>query len=225
MNEKQLNEQESLELITRMIQNSKKNLGQGGGNAFLLWGYVCAITALVVFAVVYFTKEPALNWLWFAIPVVGFPLAWWQERKRPPRVITYIDKVIASVWRSLSLFGICGFCVVLWLYQMLAETPLVIWMLMIPMSLIFCSLGSMITGNLLRDKWMSLSAATVFVLSFFILLDLAIPVTDRTMYYFSSMINAYPVYALCFVFMMIIPGHRLNNKEKKETKSLAAAAS
>ena len=37
MEDRELNEKESLELITRMIQNSKKNLQVGRGNQFLLW--------------------------------------------------------------------------------------------------------------------------------------------------------------------------------------------
>ena len=36
MEDRTLNEKESLELITRMIQNSKKNLEVGSGNIFLL---------------------------------------------------------------------------------------------------------------------------------------------------------------------------------------------
>jgi hypothetical protein len=217
MEEKQLNEQESLELITRMIQNSKKNLGQGGGNAFLLWGYVCAITALVVFVMAYFTKQLAWNWLWVAIPVVGFPLSVWQGRKRPPRVVTYLDKVIASVWRNLSLFGICGVWVVLVVYAIMdGQTSNMI--LLIPMSLLFCSMGSMITGSLLKDVWMQISGAVSLILSFYLLID----ILGGAMFSFGSpsfyfdVLHTYLLYALCFVFLMIIPGYRINSKGKKD---------
>ena len=40
MENKKLNEQESLALITQMIQNSKKGLVVGSGNSFLFWGYL-----------------------------------------------------------------------------------------------------------------------------------------------------------------------------------------
>ena len=49
MEDKELNEQESLKLITQMIQNTRRNLDTGSGNMFLLWGYVSAIVTLVVF--------------------------------------------------------------------------------------------------------------------------------------------------------------------------------
>ena len=40
MEEKKLNEKESLEIITRMIQETKNKLEVGDGNMLLLWGYL-----------------------------------------------------------------------------------------------------------------------------------------------------------------------------------------
>ena len=45
MEERKLNEKESLELITRMIRNTKHNLEIGDGNIFLFWGYL-TVTAI-----------------------------------------------------------------------------------------------------------------------------------------------------------------------------------
>lgn len=39
MEERLLNEKESLELITQMINSSKKNMEVGQGNIMLFWGY------------------------------------------------------------------------------------------------------------------------------------------------------------------------------------------
>lgn len=76
MEDKRLNEKESLELIAQMIQNTRKNLDAGSGNMFLLWGYVSALIALVVFAGVYFTKNPVWMWGFWGIPVVGYTLSY-----------------------------------------------------------------------------------------------------------------------------------------------------
>ena len=43
MEDKKLNEKESLELITQMIQNTRRNLDTGSGNMFLVWGYVSVL--------------------------------------------------------------------------------------------------------------------------------------------------------------------------------------
>lgn len=72
MEDKKMTEKESLELITQMIQNSKKNLRLGNVNILLLWGYLCAITALVVYVLILITGNPLWNWVWLAIPVIGF---------------------------------------------------------------------------------------------------------------------------------------------------------
>ena len=40
MEDKKMTEKESLDLITQMIQNSKKNLRLGNVNILLLWGLV-----------------------------------------------------------------------------------------------------------------------------------------------------------------------------------------
>ena len=55
MEEKKLNEKESLELITQMIRQSRKNIGTGSGNRFLLYGYLAVVLAVVVFALVSIT--------------------------------------------------------------------------------------------------------------------------------------------------------------------------
>ena len=50
MEDKKLNEKESLELITQMIQNTRRNLDTGSGNMFLVWGYVSVLVTLTVLA-------------------------------------------------------------------------------------------------------------------------------------------------------------------------------
>ena len=46
MKDKELNEKESLELIARMIRNTRRNLDTGSGNSFLVWGYVGVLVTL-----------------------------------------------------------------------------------------------------------------------------------------------------------------------------------
>ena len=55
MEDKKLNEQESLALIAQMIQNSKKGLVVGSGNSFLFWGYLTLAVSIAIFVLLYFT--------------------------------------------------------------------------------------------------------------------------------------------------------------------------
>lgn len=70
MEDRKLNEKESLELITQMIRNTRRNLDAGGGNMFLLWGYVGVVVTLGVLAVWYLTGNTVALWGFWALPVV-----------------------------------------------------------------------------------------------------------------------------------------------------------
>ena len=108
MKERKLNEKESLELIAQMIQNSKKNLQVGRGNQFILWGWLGTITSLVVMGMLMLTNNPMWNWLWFAIPIIGWPVMMWQMKKETKTVVTFTDKVLKSVWISIGGIGMTG---------------------------------------------------------------------------------------------------------------------
>ena len=63
MEDKKLNEQESLALIAQMIQNSKKGLVVGSGNSFLFWGYLTLAVSIAIFVLLYFTGSQSWFWL------------------------------------------------------------------------------------------------------------------------------------------------------------------
>ena len=58
MEEKKISEQESLELITRMINQTKKDLSVGNGDSFLMWGYLSAAISLAVIVMLLATNDP-----------------------------------------------------------------------------------------------------------------------------------------------------------------------
>ena len=66
MEDRKLNEKESLELITQMIQNTRRNLDAGGGNMFLLWGYVGVVVTLGVLAAWSLTENTVALWGFWA---------------------------------------------------------------------------------------------------------------------------------------------------------------
>ena len=98
MKDKELNEKESLELIARMIRNTRRNLDTGSGNSFLVWGYVGVLVTLAVWAGVTFTGNPVWMWGFWGIPVVGYLLMFLLLRKRQKPVKFYLDKILERVW-------------------------------------------------------------------------------------------------------------------------------
>ncbi len=100
--------QESLNLISNMLNNSRRDILQSSAKYFLLWGAMLAATSLIVYALWHATGNAAWNLLWFAMALVGFPLAMMMGRndKVPQNIIS---KQVGQVWLAYATFtfGIC----------------------------------------------------------------------------------------------------------------------
>lgn len=105
MEEKKLNEKESLELITRMMQNTKINLEVGSGNSLIIWGVSTLIANIIVFILLYFTESPMSFWAWMAVPVIG--TIWTKlASNSKAKVTTKIDKMVSNLFRSILYISI-----------------------------------------------------------------------------------------------------------------------
>ena len=202
MEERKLNEKESLELIAQMIQNSKKNLQVGRGNQFILWGWLGAITSLAVMGMLMLTNNPMWNWLWFAIPVIGWPLMMWQMKKEEKPIVTFTDKALRAVWMSIGGIGITG----LLLLAIYAKNM----MLMLPGASILMAIGVFITGAILDDRKTKTSAfSTLFVI---MMASCHIVFMKDDFYWY------YITFALGFIGILVMPGYHLNKEAKKHVQ-------
>lgn len=200
MEEKKLNEKESLELITRMIQNTRRNLDTGSGNIFLVWGYVGALVTLAVLAGVYFTKNPGLMWGFWGVPIIGYLLTYLLMRKRQKAAKSYIDKVLMQVWMILGL--VCMMIV-------LMATDTERFEIILPLCAVVMSLGSIITGCIIRYTMFLVFPVLGLVWGMKSLFD---ALTQGTSYV--SLLW----FVAIVVFAMIIPGHILNYRARKENR-------
>lgn len=200
MEEKKLNEKESLELITRMIQNTRRNLDTGSGNIFLVWGYVGALVTLAVLAGVYFTKNPGWMWGFWGVPIIGYLLTYLLMRKRQKATKSYIDKVLMQVWMILGL--VCMMIV-------LMATDTERFEIILPLCAVVMSLGSIITGCIIRYTMFLVFPVLGLVWGMKSLFD---ALTQGTSYV--SLLW----FVAIVVFAMIIPGHVLNYRARKENR-------
>lgn len=199
MEERALNEKESLELIARMIQNSKRNLEIGGRNIFLLWGWLGTLVPLMVLGAVWKTGNPVWNWLWFLIPLVGWPVQYWLTRKEEKPVITYTDRVLNVVWRTVGIVGMLG---ITWLCFIVNNMSL-----MLPGVILVVAIGSVLTGHLIEDRFLAGAAYVSLALA---VVAWAVCLTAElswNLYYF--------VFSACFFLMLVVPGWVMNKKKKR----------
>lgn len=192
MEDKQLNEKESLELIARMISNTQQKLEKGNGLPFLIWGYTTILVSLVVWYFFSTTGNPDWNYLWFLIPVIGFPTMMRIIRKQEKGVKTYIDRIIGYVWIA---FGIGGLVV--------STSAIFLWNLPILFIIVLMmGTGTAITGMIIRFKPIIFSGFAGILLS---LLCLIVKGYESIL-----------IFALIFLVIMVIPGHILNWKGRKK---------
>ena len=195
MEERKLNEKESLELIAQMIQNTKNRLETNCGMPFLFWGYTTIFVSLLVWFLVVTTRNYYWQYLWFLLPIIAGTGTYLSTRNQQPGIKTHLDKVINYIW---LVFGITGF-----LISMLA---MFFWQLPILfMVLLLMGMGTTLTGLVIGYKTVTI-CGTLGALS-----------SIGCLFY--PGLNQILIFAPVFIFMMVIPGHVLNHAARKQKKS------
>lgn len=205
MEERTLNEKESLALITQMINSSKKNMEIGQGNIMLIYGYFTTALSIVLFALISLTHNFIWSWGWMLMFVI-WPIMSYRQRQKPPTVVTYTDKVISKVWQVMGWMFIVTFLTIGIIEFSFARY--IDFILMLPLSLIYCGIGVSITGIIIQERWMTYTPLIAFIIAIYMLTMLMIGEKATTLWYL--------YFGLSFVFMMIIPGHIINHKAKKQ---------
>jgi len=187
-----LNEEESMALIAEMIRNTQRKMERGAGTPMLVWGYATVLATLVVWAGATFTNDYRVQFLWFLIPVIG--LTWMLfQRRQPPEVRTYVDKVVSYIWIVMGWSGFIVSC--LSFMGVIRTTILFIITLMMGQ-------GSVLTGLVTRFRPLIIGGIIALLLSVALL-------------YLHTLGPHLLIFALAFVAMGIIPGHILNRRAKK----------
>lgn len=163
MEEKNLNADQSIELIQQMIRGTRRRLTFGSSNLFLLWGYLLAATAIGIFVLLKTTDSRAWLWLWLPAAATGGAVTWWHNKFRAPQVKSYTDRLLEQIWGCiaalvvLSAFLICG-------YDPWAVDPLFPTLLLI-------GAGLFISGQVIRNKYMYYVSCIIIPISFGITRD------------------------------------------------------
>ena len=204
MKENKFSEKESLELISKMIQQTKQNLQVGSGNKLLYYGYTAVITSIVVYLLCKFTSQMAWHNLWFLmfIPGICEKIFFKQSKKQ---VVTYTDKAVENVWRVINSLFILSIITIL---VMGFVTNVFVFIPMLPLSLLYVGIGTACMGVIMNEKSMTYFPVISFVISIYMLIHLLI---DRS---FNLEWNL--LAGLSFLLMMVIPGHILNHKSSKQ---------
>ncbi|WP_165157016.1 hypothetical protein [Parabacteroides sp. ZJ-118] len=192
MEDKNLTEKESLELIARMIKETQNNVARYAAYPLLIWGYLTTFIAVVVWFAIFKYEFYQIQYLWWSLPVIAFPLTIYFSRKSGKRgAQTYMDRITNRVW---GIFGCVGFLLSFFAFFQAVDIYFLIPLLM--------GMGVAISGCVTKYNPMIVLGIVGIALSFSLLF---IHGLDRLL-----------IFAAIFVVMMIIPGHLLNEKMKQE---------
>ena len=197
MEEKKISEQESLELITRMINQTKKDLSVGNGDSFLMWGYLSAAISLAVIVMLLATKDPRFAWLYMAIPIAGFTasgIKTYKAKRKSHVASTYASNTINNVWAIISaVFAVYAISCLLHFGEVRS------WI----------GIGSYTTGVILKEKSIQMCGLLGVVIGTGLLRDFVCGEQVISIMQMGQMV-------LSFVITLIIPGHILNFKARKQ---------
>lgn len=211
MEEKRLDAQESIELITRMIRNTRRRLERHSGRPYLVWGYTTVVISLLNYTLNVVGAAPEWSLTWFLIPVLGFVLMRLFPEKKSTEPRTEIDRIVNSLWLvcTLSLIPIFILC----LFHGWSYRPSLFALITLVMSI-----GSTATGLIVRSRiyttagLLGMIGTAAIALWDYYLKQLPDPqLIDSRM-----LNNEILIFAVVFLVMMVIPGHIINYRTRHE---------
>ena len=202
MEEKRMNEAESLELITSMINDSRARMTKNLGTPFLIWGYTTVAVSICQAVIVACVEEfyPYL-WGWFAIPVVGW-LLMLLFNKQEKTVTNYIDRCINALWCAT---GVAAFIL-----------PFM-GVFVFPSVIMLIGVGTATTAAVVKDKIVKrIGYAAIFssLLFPFVRLLLSRLFTLEQFAGRERYLVECIIFAVIMFLLLVVSGHILNYKKK-----------
>ena len=125
---KEMTAQESLALITETFNKSRKDILRSSAKYFLLWGALLTVFSLVIYLLWHLTGKPQWNFLWFAMPAIGYPLAALTGRYNHTLPQNEVSKMLGGVWGVFGAFAITLSAIAIFLVPMHVTLIIVIIM-------------------------------------------------------------------------------------------------
>lgn len=138
---KEMTAHESLSLIAQTLNNSRRDILRSSSKYFILWGAILTFLSLTIYGCWHFTGNPSWNLLWFAMPLIGYPLASLIGKKDKGLPKSELGSMTGWVWTVFGAFSISLSAIAVFLVPM--HVTLII--------VIILGLAESISGVLLKN--------------------------------------------------------------------------
>lgn len=209
MEERNITEAESIEIITSMISRTKERLVKGCGNILLMWGYVSVAVAALIWVLLVTTKHPAINWLWFLIWLIGgtaTPIMAKRQR-REMGVMSYTDRLTSNMWSVVGWSAIASVFLCLGFLLIGGKDS---WSMMLAFALIIVPMAEIMQGLIIKEVSLIAGGGIGLLIGLFTVCCISAHVALMATWFM-------PLFIIAFAAMMIVPGHILNAKAKRES--------
>ena len=106
METNELTPEKSLQIINEAIEKSRKDFEKNSGSPMIIWGSVVLIFSIVILLLLKMTGNLSWNFLWFGIPVLGWPLSsLLLKGKCKNGGKSFISNTIGQVWITYGIFA------------------------------------------------------------------------------------------------------------------------
>lgn len=207
MEERKITEAESIEIITSMISLTKDRLVKGSGNILLMWGYLIVAVTALIWVLLVTTNNPAVNWLWFLIWIIGgiaTPIMAKKERVASGSK-SYTDKLTSQMWSVVGLTGIASALLCLGFLVIGGKDS---WSMMFAFALIIVPMAEIMQGLVIKEISLIAGGSIGLLTGIFTTCCISAHVALMASWFM-------PLFIIAFAAMMIVPGHILNSKAKR----------
>ncbi len=159
--EKNLTPEESLAIISRNIEQSRKDMIRNGGTPMLIWGVLVLVFSLGIYLLWSQTYNPQWNYLWFAMAAIGYMICAFIPGKKKPKVEGVISVVLSKVWLAFGILALATPSITLIIFTFIKDIiPSAIFSgtVFFPITLItiaLLGLATSITGFILKNGWIA----------------------------------------------------------------------
>ncbi|MDR2126608.1 MAG: hypothetical protein LBP63_07250 [Prevotellaceae bacterium] len=211
--ETKFTEQESLAVISEMIDRARNNVQKGAGTYMIFWGATVAVMALLNVALAYILSGMSVSgnyafhiW-WLTLPAWAVSFIMKRKTDRTAIVKTHIDKVISSVWKAFGISTVIFLLIVFGLSYCLHEDAH-FFFLINPIIILLTGIGEFITAKVCRFRPFLHGAIAMWAGS--LACALAIILFEGG----GSVVVQFFILAACMTVGFIIPGYKLNKLAK-----------
>ncbi len=157
MEEKEITERESMELITSMINKAKSQVSENGF-LYIIWGWVILICCVVQLLSDHFFHYPKAYYTWFSTyAVVLFQIIYLVRKKKSDIAKTYTEEINGFVWIAFAI----GAMLMVFICISFGAPQLVL-----PLLLVFYGLPTFLSGAILKFKPLIIGGLCCWILAF-----------------------------------------------------------